>query len=488
MKGGGREPKLSRAARVFVVTKTSGLSPELRSRGAVFTPYVLVLVSCLGTFFHQQTAPLPWWLPPVAAITFMLAQLSHPALRFGTPFVSPRNVALGLAGLQLVFFPTLINIAGPASGQLPYLPEANLIRTALFLQILAFAGLCTGLLLADGRAAKEVAAERNVGARIKILLVLGFFGLTLRFQGSPAALADYFRGRGIALLPDGPLAAASSFLLPCLGFGLFAVALREAERVGTVRRLRPSLALLCASGAASLFSYNRAAVVVPLACFLGVYTHRVRRVGTAGLVVLTAMILISVNVVTEFRSAAQRETIRSMGVDASGFEGYRLGLNEVQLYGAAPQFLAYGLAVTPPTSPGELSTNALMTPVPLLGEPFRDQNGTNIYNQAVYGRFSGIADQALPSALEFYWDFGPIGVLLGFVLVGFIVGACHRRVITATTTSSAFVWTFYGCWAAALLVLQLETFSQIVVFWSVPALLLLRYESVTRTSSAPQET
>jgi hypothetical protein len=443
-----------------------------------------MLIVVIATLAAPPDAPLSSWQPIVAAALFFGAQSAHPRLRFASPIVSPRNCALGLAFLQLVVFPTLINFSDPLyRGTLPFLPSDGLIVQALVLQMFAFCGLCAGLLLTGWRS--STVRHGLVEMRhLSLILVLGVAGLVLRFQ-DPARFITYLRGAGAQNQLDNLGSVISAFLLPCLSFGLFMLALRQAEKSKHALNLRVVILLLMAVMAGALFSYNRAAAMVPLICWLGVYAQRVRRVRLLGGVLLLVFLFSSVVLLTQLRTVSHRDEMNSLGyrTEASNWSGYTLGVNELQLYGAAPQFLAYGLGITPPVKYGQVTLNAALSPVPILGKWSRETDGTRIFNAGVYGVNSATVDQTLPTALEFYWDFGPAGVLVGFILVGALVGFCQRRFESAISSRHAFVWAFIGLWSSAMLILQIETYVQIMIGWSVPMFLLFHGSKVSSTTN-----
>ncbi|MCW2846482.1 MAG: hypothetical protein JWR90_456 [Marmoricola sp.] len=265
----------------------------------------------------------------------------------------------------------------------------------------------------------------------------------------------------------------ATFLLPCLVFGLATWSLEILKRKSGRLSAAATIAAGAALVSASLFSYNRAAVIVPAVVFMGVYALHIRRVRVLHAVLALVGLAVLASVVTNLRSSATEEQLRGIGADPKSFAGYHLGLNELQLYGGAPQFVAFGFTTAPSSSPGVLTVNSIITPVPKYGSAGRANNGIALYNGALYGRSSGVEDQSVPTVVELNWDFGPGGVLLGFLLFGTLIGACHRRFVYALTPSEALAWGFAGTWAGACLIFQLETLSQIAIYWSVPLALLI---------------
>lgn len=441
--------------------------------------YAVILLIVVLNLLTPPDAPLPFWLPPVASVIYLAAQ-AIPALRLEAPWISPKNTVLFLGGLQLLVFPTLLQYGVLYRGQLPGVPSRGALAWAVELQIVAFLGMALGLVFLGRAPNGPFALTATPALRYRLLVILGLAGLLIRYP-SVDELITYFRGQAVGddLLAGRTtvLDALSSFLLPALGFGLAVSALEAIRR--NHHGFTPYAAVVSVAGvlSGSLLSYNRASVIVPMVVFAAVYTAHLRPMSRWRAIAIAMVVIAAAVFFTELRSEAARNEIRAAGGTVSSFSGYSLGLDELQLYGAAPQFIAIADGTQP--ARGELVTlNAVMSPVPRLGAPFRAFNGTRTYNSIIYG-VGGAVDQTLPTVLELSWDFGRLGVLIGFALIGVGVGGAQRRFIAARTLGEAFAWMFIGCWLAASLILQIETIAQVTIFWSVPALVLLR-----RTRSA----
>jgi hypothetical protein len=123
----------------------------------------------------------------------------------------------------------------------------------------------------------------------------------------------------------------------------------------------------------------------------------------------------------------------------------------------------------------------------VVGKPFRPSSGTVRYNTLVYGR-PGTVDQVLPFGAELYWNFGPIGVAGGFLLVGMVLAAFQRRFDASGGILAAFIFQYFGMWVAFLIVGSLQVVAQIFVYFSLPIVALLlapkirRQEAISPTS------
>lgn len=437
--------------------------------------YLLALVLVGVNLFAPSEPPLPWWLPMSAGVLFLAAQ-ALPATRFTEPWISPKNAALGLAALQLLLFPTLIQFGLTYRGLLPRIPSDDALARAIGYQMIAFVGLGIGLTFA-GRIPVQRATQIDAipQRRVNLLILAGTAGLLIRYP-SVSELVTYFKGERLAwrMAADdlSAIQAASGFLLPALGFGLMVSALNAIDRRGGRFGPYALAATACGLAASALFSYNRASLLVPMVIFAAVYSTHLRRLTRARATILVVLVMFAAVALTQLRTEAARTDIRAAGGDVAQFGGYSLGLDELQLYGAAPQFVAIAEDVVRPRGDSFI-VNAIMSPVPRVGEEFRNANGTLAYNAKVYG-VGGAVDMTLPALLEFKWDLGLAGIFAGYLLLGAAVGSANRRFIAAGTLGSAFAWAFIGCWLAAGLIMQLETLSQILLYWSLPLLVLLR--------------
>ena len=261
------------------------VSEQQRRRSAVglgpgpTAVYLVVLGITASNFVVPGDAPLAWWVPVTSAAVFLAGQFLRP-LRFAPPYISPKNVALTLTGIQLVVFPTLLQFGFGDLGQLPVMPDGPALTFAIWCQVLAYVGIGAGLALMHTPNA-AVAAHVSPPDRVRLLIALGLFGFAIRYN-SPDEVVAYFRGQRSqeALVAAGQsaslLVAISTFLLPCLGFGLAMSSLNAIHRAGN--KLTPYAvgAGLLAVASTALFSYNRASVIVPMIVFAAVYTTHLR--------------------------------------------------------------------------------------------------------------------------------------------------------------------------------------------------------------------
>ena len=146
-----------------------------------------------------------------------------------------------------------------------------------------------------------------------------------------------------------------------------------------------------------------------------------------------------------------------------------------QVYGGAPQFLAYFLersrwAGRPAW--GRVLVSSVMAPVPILGKPFRPDTGTAIYNRQIYGA-SDIADQIAPFTGETFLDFHLAGVLAGFCLLGWVAFRLQRAFERSRTSIEIFLWQYFAIWTCFLIFGSVSVVSQIFLYFGWPLYLYL---------------
>ena len=82
---------------------------------------------------------------------------------------------------------------------------------------------------------------------------------------------------------------------------------------------------------------------------------------------------------------------------------------QIQAYGNGPQFLGFLLHNSEDLAPGlgNTTVSAALSPIPILGESFRESSGAHIYNRWIYGSLvndSFAGDQVVPFAGELWLD------------------------------------------------------------------------------------
>ena len=116
---------------------------------------------------------------------------------------------------------------------------------------------------------------------------------------------------------------------------------------------------------------------------------------------------------------------------------------------------------------GSTIVYSVMTPVPLLGKSFREDNGPALFNYALYG-FRGNEDQIIPYSAELFANFHAPGVIAGFMLLGLFLSQTERWFHAAQSTFAAFSIQYVSLWAALLVVWSISIYSQIMIYFFCP--------------------
>lgn len=221
--------------------------------------------------------------------------------------------------------------------------------------------------------------------------------------------------------------------------------------------------MLIAAGILPLatFSYNRGAWFFPLLAALAVLANVWP--GFARLIAIAATPVLSVALlkVGEFRT-------ESMWAQVGYPMAHRGLLEQLQVYGNAPQQMAFAIS----SDPGFMTIgSSVLSPIPIIGEAFRGSSGPVVYNDAIYG--GGVLDQILPAAVEFYWVGGAISVILGFGAFGLLLGHLARISRTERDPLRLYFALLAGLWIALSLVWSISVISQLFVYlWVVPYLIV----------------
>lgn len=252
-----------------------------------------------------------------------------------------------------------------------------------------------------------------------ILIAIGIVSLFLRFPTAGhiqsflmSADADSLATTGGAAMGgiSGLISALGRPLLP-LGCGILI-----ACWTGTgVRRLALwALWALVAFISLGSFGLNRATLLIPTAAFLVTYCRlssiRVSWTHAIGVVVASAL---AFQAIGSWRAVA----FSSRG----GVPVKSTWLNDLiqtfLLYAQSP----YQAGITLGTGTWSMSTMvaSLLGPIPGLGDSWREQTGTAIYNDLIYGSLA-VRDQILPSWLEIFLTSGYAGVVVAAGVVALV--------------------------------------------------------------------
>jgi hypothetical protein len=389
----------------------------------------------------------------------------------------------------MVVCPILVALLGPVQSVLPSLPSNEAMDRALITTTVAFIAFSASFAVAYGWLIRRPRDPSVVWFRsllppwfLVLFVGLGLLGLALSF-GSLGDLVAYLTSPTEARAVSAEGATFQGLiglvLRPFLGFGLIAIWCRSIDSSTRPRRFARSRLLLVMVGTAlsfGTFGFNRASIVYPLLGVVAVYNKRVRRIGAAGLLGVAAVTLLLFGSIGVYRSGSftAGEFLGSSGKLAIQDE---FDLNQaIQVYGAAPQFLAFVMthAEQMPPRLGRTLVSGIASPVPILGKPFREGSGTGLYNGWVYGS-SDFRDQVIPFAGELYIDFRLAGVVVGFLLLGAVVARLQVGFVLTATALGAFVAQYVGMWIAFPIIGSAEVVSQVFVYFMWPIYVCIGY-------------
>ena len=421
----------------------------------------------------------------ISAGSFFLAQVLLPRCRFRLrPLISPLNWFLCMFFLQLVLVPMVVSLAGPSAKFLPFMPSDSAINIALLLVTLAFWSFCGAIQIFHKKHPAGVMEKSRPSARswfpprwlILVYAILGMAGIVLRF-GSFGHLVDYFMNPQSYLISSqeeggntASLAgAASTFLLSFSSFSVILLWCRgvsqERQRKGSFSQVREYLLVVLIAVLTPLYGYNRATFVIPMIGLAAVMTKR--RLSSNFFKVLAVGALVTFVVFTI-------SSYRMQGTNEGSAATNNINLDDMfQDYGAAPQYLGFllqGTDYAKDLGMGRILLSSALSPLPILGKPFRDDSGRSIYDELI-----GRNDQPPTFVGELFLDFHVFGVIFGFLAVGFLAAILQNRFEVATEPFEVFVLQFASLWFSYFVVSSLEVVSQTAVDFSWPIYGFLLY-------------
>jgi hypothetical protein len=470
---------------------TTALAPTSRRpiAAVVIVVDVSVLLWAISTGFGSGDLRFP--AIPVAQLTFLAVQLAFPQLRWDRRHVlGPANLALLLFGLQLVVIPAIISVGGLYQGQLTSIPADTYINLALLLQATGYVSYALGHYLAT-----RVRRPRSWWDVDPLLVPLawcfvaiGLTGVILRFS-SLAAVANYFSGRGdvfdssSASLAD----AAGTFFRPFASYGLIVLwCIRLTRRRGG-QRLSSWVDVALVLGAlvvSATFNYNRAAVVVPTVALVATFSLHVRWLRTGAVAVIGLILMVLVFQFGSYRTIYVGTLGGTVTREQANLTDEKSSPGDlVQVYGNGPQFWAVTIADADRRQflLGKTIVGSLLLPVPVLGKPFRSSSGPAEYNELVYDQ-PGVADQILAAGAELYWNFGVVGVVGGYLLLGWVVRRLDERSRVTSDPLETYTYCFLGVWFVLVTINSLSVLAQILVYFLWPAYVTI----LLRRRRAPQ--
>ena len=244
---------------------------------------------------------------------------------------------------------------------------------------------------------------------------------------------------------------------------------RNHRRPRIIERLLPPVLIAVVVLSSSLSSYSRTLFVMPLIAIAAVMTRQSRSANILKYLTLGVFGVALIVVISSYR----------MFFTASGdMVSNDVDLAEVsdmfQDYGSAPQFLAVLIqsnAFHENPGLGRVLISSALSPVPVVGKPFRQYSGNS-----VYAKMMGREDQPAPFLGELYLDFSVFGVVVGLFAVGAIVAALQNRFDLAAEPLEIYILQFTGLCCSYFIVCGMAEVTQFAtyLFWPVYCLLLFR--------------
>jgi hypothetical protein len=444
----------------------------------------------------------------VSSASFFIAQLILPRCRFTTrQSITPLNWMQLAFASQLILMPALVRFAGPAVFPLPSLAPESSINFALLLFTASYWAFC----IAVNWFRKAPTPETYLSTTNKtwlpprslalVFLILGLIGTTLAF-GSIDRLLEYLTNP-VAFMTYAAEAAARSatlfeaagtFLKPFLGFGFLLFWCRAIDlplRKGEGSRWCGRVFLIGVIAISyALMTYNRGAFAVPMVAMIAVLSKRLPKKSTRYLLAAGAIFVSLLGGVTLYKSAVHSKSSGTVDTDLlSKASEYIDVMATVQVYGQAPQYLGYFLDRnhygSNPTN-GETLFASAMTPLPILGKPFRSHSGVYLYN-LILGRNPENPDQIPQLTGELFLDFNIFGVLVGFGTIGYVIARLQARFDASRGALDVYIVQFASIWIGFLTVGSIEVIAQIAIYSSLPIYAVLIHKALQQRPLYAQE-
>ncbi|MDQ2833588.1 MAG: hypothetical protein M3Y50_07540 [Acidobacteriota bacterium] len=406
------------------------------------------------------------------------------------PLLSPLNWFFVIFFLALVATPLVVWTQGPYVSIFPSAPSPFSVNVGLLVYTLAYWSFCAAVhrFRKEDRVIAVASAHRDndswypSNAMIATFLTLGIIGVLLFFR-SPERILQYFldpqayllnidsEGSGRATVAD----LASLLLRSFFPFSLLLMWSRAFVGTGAVARTREVLLLALIALSSPIYSYERSSVVIPMLSIAAVLS---KRKSASGMIILGGLFVGTVGLVivlTSYRTSPL-EQIGAVQAVSMG--------DQYQTYAMSPQFLGLLLEKTHygrRLSLGRVLVSSVMTPVPVLGKPFREGSGTSIF-----GELSGRTDLPSPFAGELFLDFHLGGVIAGFFVVGYLLCLLENAFQTAREPLEIYILQFAAVWLGYTVTSSISVVSLAAIYLAVPIYVILFLRRLRRrTESRP---
>jgi hypothetical protein len=286
------------------------------------------------------------------------------------------------------------------------------------------------------------------------------------------------------------------FLRPFLLTGIVmvwsrAIAPRSGRRdwfaIGTVSVLSVVAVILVGA----TYSFNRSSFIVPLVAMASSFSWHVRKV-SLGVIVAGALVMVPASL---FLGVYRSDTVSAADIaadaDVAAVLADRVDPETIfQMYALAPQFLGFLLeADSESTGVFTASTPlaSMLSPLPIIGKPWRDDSGTFIYNRLIYGR-SDIIDQIVPCQGELFLSLTIVGLAAFFAALGASIALLQKAFVESRGVFGAYAIQYIAIWCAFLIQGSLGAVSQVLIYFCTPLYIywiVNRRLAGTSTESSP---
>jgi hypothetical protein len=219
---------------------------------------------------------------------------------------------------------------------------------------------------------------------------------------------------------------------------------------------------------------SRTALLTSFVIYAAIYSSRVKPVAIWKLVVITSFLLFCNIELGRLRETVTTGRWRDEVNDSSLTSKFSTTL---QIYAGGPQLLAFGLQEFDNANHyylGKTIVYSILSPIPIAGTFFRDNNGATIFNDMIYGNHAGVQDQVIPFSLELWMNGGIFGIFIGYFALGCGLAFAQAYYVSSSSLTTG-VFTTYasfmlGYWLALLFMGSLSVVSQYIIYSGLPIL------------------
>ena len=387
----------------------------------IFSIFLLLFV-IISLIFNKNTG----YLNEISSIiVFFLAYLLTPSIRVDRRnLVSPKNLMLLIFFVRLVLCPVTIFISDYQKWVLPFIPTVAEIHKAYLINFIAFLSFVIGWdLLKDRKITDEYSTEGSFrflnNAVIASLLFACLLFVIFIFYGSvnnyikSLFVEDYFKfleGKGKIIIYANLL---FKYAIPFLGIILGLYALEKIRGGIWIKGMIAFISILLIIFLSLGPSRNN--MVFPVLSFLAASIPKYLRIKYSDFIIGCILIIIAAFFFQNYRKHSNELFISKLNKTEKFFEF-------VQVYFGAPHTMTPIFRQQDETKDIHFTlVSSVLETIPVLGTTFRDKSGSFVYNIA-YKR--GSRDQVFPTHGEIFYNFGFLGVIIVFLITGYL----YRRI------------------------------------------------------------